>query len=66
MVNIIHLNTLFGIMIMTLLGHCIYLFQKRLDILINLKKNQITMSLMVKDKQLLEITTKYGEKKLKN
>ena len=51
---------------MTLLGHCIYLFQKRLDILINMKKNQITMSVMVKDKQLLEITTKYGEKKLKN
>ena len=35
--NIIHLNTLLGIMIM-LLDHYIYLFHKRLDILINLKK----------------------------
>ena len=38
MVNIIHLNTLFGIMIMMLLDPYIYLFPKRLDILINLKK----------------------------
>ena len=38
LVNIIHLNTLLGIMIMTLLDHYIYLFHKRLDILINLKK----------------------------
>ena len=38
MVNIIHLNTLLGIMIMMLLDHYIYLFHKRLDILINLKK----------------------------
>ena len=36
--NIIHLNTLLGIMIMMLLDHYIYLFHKRLDILINLKK----------------------------
>ena len=38
MVNIIHLNTLLGIMIMMLLGRYIYLFHKRLAILINLKK----------------------------
>ena len=38
MVNIIHLNTLLGIMIMVLLDHYIYLFQKRLAILINLIK----------------------------
>ena len=38
MVNIIHLNTLLGIMIMMLLDHYIYLFHKRLDILINLRK----------------------------
>ena len=38
MVNIIHLNTLLGIMIMILLDHYIYLFHKLLDILINLKK----------------------------
>ena len=38
MVNIIHLNTLLDIMIMMLLDHYIYLFHKRLDILINLKK----------------------------
>ena len=36
--NIIHLNTLLGIMIMMLLDHYIYLFHQRLDILINLKK----------------------------
>ena len=38
MVNIIHLNTLLGIMIMMLLDHYIYLFHKRLAILINLIK----------------------------
>ena len=38
MVSTVHLNTLLGIMIMMLLGHYIYLFQKRLDILINLKR----------------------------
>ena len=36
MVNIIHLNTLFGLMITVLLDHYIDLFQKRLAILINL------------------------------
>ena len=35
--NII-INTLLGIMITMLLNHYIYLFHKRLDILINLKK----------------------------
>ena len=38
MVNIIRLNTLLGIMTMMLLDHYIYLFHKRLDILIILKK----------------------------
>ena len=61
MVNIIHLNTLLGIMIMMLLDHYIYLFHKRLDILINLKK-KITMALMVEDKQLLENYKKIWKK----
>ena len=38
MVNIIHLNTLLGIMIMMILDHYIYLFRKRLATLINLIK----------------------------
>ena len=38
MVNIIHLNTLVGIMIMMVLDHYIYNFHKWLAILINLKK----------------------------
>ena len=37
MVNIIHLSTLQGTMIMMLLDHYIYLFYKWLDILISLK-----------------------------
>ena len=45
MVNIIHLNTLLGIMIMVLLNHYIYLLQKRLAIIINLIK--------IKQKRLL-------------
>ena len=61
MVNIIHLNILLGIMIMMLLDHYIYLFHKRLDILINLKK-KITMALMVEDKQLLENYKKIWKK----
>ena len=36
--NIIRLNTLLGIMIMILSDHYIYLFQKLLSTLINLKK----------------------------
>ena len=35
MVNIIHLNTLLAIMIIVLLDHYVYLFQKRLATLIN-------------------------------
>ena len=54
MANIIHLNTLLAIMIMMLLDHYIYLFHKRLDILVNLRKNKITMSLMIKDIKLLK------------
>ena len=38
MVNIIHLNTLLGIMITVLLCHYIYLFRKQQAILINLIK----------------------------
>ena len=38
MVNIIHLNTLLGIMITMLLDHYTYFFHKLLDILINLIK----------------------------
>ena len=38
MVNIIHLNTLLGIMMMMLLDHYIYLFHKQLAILINYNK----------------------------
>ena len=38
MVNIIHLNILLSIMIIMLLDHYIYLFHKRLDVLINSKK----------------------------
>ena len=38
MVNIIHLNTLLGIMIMVLLDHYIYFFHKLLATLINLTK----------------------------
>ena len=38
MVNIIHLNTLLGIMIIMLLDHYIYFFHKRLAISINLIK----------------------------
>ena len=40
MVNIIHLNTLLGIMIMMLLDHYLYFFHKRLAILINLRKTK--------------------------
>ena len=49
-------------MIMMLLDHYVYLFYKRLDILINLKKNRITMSLMVTAKQLLENYNKIWKK----
>ena len=58
MVNIINLNTLLVIMIMMLLDHYIHLFHKRLDILINLKKNKTAMALMVEDKQLLQNSKK--------
>ena len=54
MANIIHLNTLLAIMIMMLFDHYIYLFHKRLDILVNLRKNKITMSLMIKNIKLLK------------
>ena len=48
-----------------LLDQYIYLFHKRLDILINLKKCKFEkMSLMVKDKQLLENYNKIWRKKI--
>ena len=58
MVNIIHLNTLLGIMIMMLLDHYIYLFHyiNKFD------KNKITMSLMIKDIQLLKNNNKIWKK----
>ena len=62
MANIIHLNTLLAIMIMMLLDHYIYLFHKRLDILGNLRKNKITMSLMIKDIKLLKNYNKIWKK----
>ena len=43
MANIIHLNTLLAIMVVMLLDHYIYLFPNRLDILVNLRKNKITI-----------------------
>ena len=50
-----------------LLDQYIYLFHKLLDILINLKKCKFEkMSLMVKDKQLLENYNKIWQKKLKH
>ena len=60
MANIIHLNTLLGIMIMMLLDRYIYFFRKRLATLINLIK--ITMSLMIKDIQLLKTYNKIWKK----
>ena len=48
-----------GYMVMMLLDHYIYLFHKRLDILINLKK---IMSLMIKDIQLLKNYNKIWKK----
>ena len=74
-INIIHLSTSLGIMIMMLLNHYIQSLHKWLVILINLmnikiktkikNKNTITMPLKVKDKNFLKITIKYG-KKIKN
>ena len=57
--NIIHLNTLLGIMTMMLLDHYIYFFHKRLAILINLIK---VMSLMIKDIQPLKNYNKRWKK----
>ena len=61
MVNIIHLNTLLGIMITVLLDHYNFFFHKLLDTLINLIK---IISLMIKYMQRLKsynkIWTKLG------
>ena len=59
MANIIHLNTLLGIMIMVLLDHYISFFHK---LLINLNKKKITMSLLIKDIQLLKSYNKIWKK----
>ena len=37
-----------------LLDHCVYLFRKQLDIMIYMKKNKLTMTVMNKDKYFLE------------
>ena len=58
MVNITHLNALFGVMITGLLDHYIYLFHKRQAILINL----IKMSLMIKNIQFLKKYDKIWKK----
>ena len=52
-------------MIMMLLDHYIYLFDKRLAILIKFEKNKITMSLMMKDTQLLKNYNKIWKKNWK-
>ena len=56
MVNIIHLNISFGVMIMMLLDHYIYF---------KFDKNKITMSLMIKDIQLLKNYNKIWKRNLK-
>ena len=52
-------------MIMMLLDHYIYFFHKRLAILINLIKIKMTMSLMIKDIQLLKNYNKMWKKIMK-
>ena len=61
-VNIINLNTLSGMMTMVLLDHYIYLFHKQLDYINKFDKNKITMSLMIKDIQLLKNYNKIWKK----
>ena len=62
MVNIIHLNTLLGIMIMMLIRP-LYLGLSQMTSSINkYDENKITMSLMVKDKQLLKNYNKIWKK----
>ena len=62
MVNIIHLNTLLGIMITVLLDHYIYFFSQTTGYINKSDKNKITMSLMVKDIQLLKSCNKIWKK----
>ena len=57
--NIIHLNTLLGIMITGLLGHYIYLFRKRIY---KFDKDKTAMSLMIKDIQLFKKYKKIWKK----
>ena len=61
MANIIHLSTLLDIMIMMLLDY--YLGLSHMTSYINkFDENKITMSLMVKDKQLLKNYNKIWKK----
>ena len=62
MVNIIHLNTLQGIMIIMLLDHYIYLFHKWLDILISLKNIKEQCLLWLNINHFQKITAEYGKK----
>ena len=64
MANIIHLNTLLGIMITMLLDHYIYFFSQTIGYINKFDKNKITMSLVAKDKQLLEKYIKIWRKKI--
>ena len=62
MVNVIHLNILLGIMI----TRPLYLWLSQMTGYINkFNENKITISLMIKNEQLLKNYNKYG-KKLKN
>ena len=64
-VNIIQLNTLLGRMITVLLDHYILFISKTTGYINKFDKNKITMSLMIKDIQLLKTYNKIW-KKLKN
>ena len=59
--NIIHLNTLLGIMITMSLDHYTYFFQTT-GYINKFDKNKITMSLMIKDIQLLKNYNKIWKK----
>ena len=62
MANIIHLNTLLGIIITMLLDHYTYFFSQTIGYINKFDKNKITMSLVAKDKQLLEKYIKIWKK----
>ena len=62
MENIIHLNTLLGIMIMMLLDHYQTFLSQTTGYINKFGKNKITMSLMIKDIQLLKSYNKIWKK----